>query len=194
MIGGGMRSIGHPKPSIVNLTWGCMDNATVLERLRGALPTAVENSSESRGELSIFVRRDAIVDVTRFLRDDPTLSYNFLENLCGVDYLGRTPRFEVVYHLLSHKNRHRICLKVGANEGEAVPTLTGLWATANWQEREAYDLMGIPFAGHPGLQRILLPDDWEGHPLRKDVPLGGEEVAFTFNEDQIYAHKPFAKE
>lgn len=171
-----------------------MSNALVIERLRGALPGAIEQSSEFRDELSVHVRCDAIVEVARFLRDDPELDYNFLHNLCGVDYLGRNPRFEVVYHLLSHRRRHRICLKVGANEGQAIPTLTGLWATANWQEREAYDLLGIPFAGHPGLQRILMPEDWEGHPLRKDVPLGGEEVAFTFNQDEIYARKPFAKE
>jgi NADH-quinone oxidoreductase subunit C len=171
-----------------------MDNATVIERVRAALPQAIQKTAEYRGDVSIYVAPEAIVDVARFLRDDPALSYQFLDNLCGVDYLGRTPRFEIVYHLLSFKNRHRICLKVGANEGEAVPTLTGLWATANWQERETYDLLGIPFAGHPGLQRILMPEDWEGHPLRKDVPLGGEEVAFTFNQEQIYAHKPFAKE
>lgn len=75
-----------------------------------------------------------------------------------------------------------------------VPSLTGLFPTANWQEREAYDLLGIEFSDHPALQRILMPDDWIGHPLRKDVPLGYEEVAFTFNQDRIYAHKPFAKE
>jgi NADH-quinone oxidoreductase subunit C len=172
-----------------------MDNATVVERLRGALPRAIAKTSEFRGELSVVVSREAIVDVARFLRDDPDLSYSFLENLCGVDYLGRDPRFEVVYHLLSHKNHHRICLKVGLPENDPrAPTLTGLWATANWQEREAYDMFGITFDGHPGLYRILMPDDWEGHPQRKDVPLGYEEVAFTFNQDQIYAHKPFAKE
>ena len=172
-----------------------MDNTTVVERLRGAFSDAITKTSEFRGLASLYVKRESIVDVARFLRDDPDLSYNFLENLCGVDYLGRDPRFEVVYHLLSHKNHHRICLKVGLPERDpSVPTLTGLWATANWQEREAYDMFGIAFAGHPGLYRILMPDDWEGHPQRKDVPLGGEEVAFTFNEDQIYAHKPFAKE
>jgi NADH-quinone oxidoreductase subunit C len=172
-----------------------MDNATVIERLRAALPEAIQKTTEFRGSLSMYVKPEAIVEVARFLRDDPELSYNFLDNLCGVDYLGRDPRFEVVYHLLSHKNRHLVCLKVGLPEhNPSIPTLTGLWATANWQERETFDLFGISFTGHPGLQRILMPDDWEGHPLRKDVPLGGEEVAFTFNEDQVYAHKPFAKE
>jgi NADH-quinone oxidoreductase subunit C len=172
-----------------------MDNATVIERLRAAQPDAIQKTSEFRGTLSVYVKREAIVDVARFLRDDPELSYNFLENLCGVDYLGRDPRFEVVYHLLSMRNHHRIALKVGAPERDPnVPTLTPLWATANWQEREAFDMFGIIFTGHPGLQRILMPEDWEGYPQRKDVPLGGEEVAFTFNQDQIYARKPFAKE
>jgi NADH-quinone oxidoreductase subunit C len=172
-----------------------MDNATVIERLREALPNAIQKTGEFRSVASIYVRPESIVEAAAFLRDDPDLSYNFLENLCGVDYLGRDPRFEVVYHLLSFKYHHRVCLKVGLPErNPTVPTLTGLWATANWQERETYDLFGITFSGHPGLQRILMPEDWEGYPLRKDVPLGGEEVAFTFNQDQIYAHKPFAKE
>jgi NADH-quinone oxidoreductase subunit C len=172
-----------------------MDNATLIERLRTAWPGAIGDTSEFCGEASIYVKREAIVDVARFLRDDPELSYSFLENLCGVDYIGRDPRFEIVYHLLSHAQHHRVCLKVGVPERDpSAPTLTTLWPTANWQEREVYDLFGITFTGHPGLYRILMPDDWEGYPLRKDVPLGYEEIAFTFNQDQIYAHKPFAKE
>jgi NADH-quinone oxidoreductase subunit C len=172
-----------------------MDNATVIERLRHAPPAAVIGTSEFRGMLNVAVRREAIVELASFLRDDPDLSYMFLENLCAVDYLGRDPRYEIVYHLLSFQNHHRICLKVGvpANNPD-VPTLTVLWPTANWQEREAYDMFGITFNGHTGLYRILMPDDWEGHPLRKDVPLGYEEVAFTFNEAEIYARKPFAQE
>jgi NADH-quinone oxidoreductase subunit C len=172
-----------------------MNNATVLQRIQAALPQAVSATNEFRGQLSVFVPRESIVELAQFLRDDPELSYTFLENLCGVDYLGRDPRFEVVYHLLSMRNRHRICLKVGLPENDpTVPTLTGLWPAANWQEREAYDLLGIVFADHPNLYRILLPDDWVGHPLRKDVPLGYEEVAFTINEQQVYEHKPFAEE
>jgi NADH-quinone oxidoreductase subunit C len=101
----------------------------------------------------------------------------------------------VVYHLLSFEHQHRVCLKVGAPEDDpTVPSLTGMWPTANWQERETYDMFGIVFRGHPALQRILMPDDWEGHPQRKDVPLGYEEVAFTFNQEQIYAQKHFVKE
>jgi len=172
-----------------------MDNATLIERLSAARPAAISATSEFRGQLSLYINRDAIVDVAGLLRDDPQLSFSFLENLCAVDYIGRDPRFEIVYHLLSHKYRRRVCLKVGVPERDlVVPTLTGLWPTANWQEREIYDLFGITFTGHPGLYRILMPDDWEGYPLRKDVPLGYEEIAFTFNQDQIYAHKSFAKE
>lgn len=172
-----------------------LDNATVLKRLRVALPDAILGSTEFRGDLSVYVRPERIVDVARFLRDDPQLQFNFLENLCGVDYLGREPRFEVVYHLLSFTHRSRICLKVGVAEHyPAVPSLTGLWPGANYHERETFDMFGIVFTGHPCLDRILMPEDWEGHPLRKDVPLGAEEVAFTFNQDRIYVHKPFAKE
>jgi NADH-quinone oxidoreductase subunit C len=124
-----------------------MDNATVIERLQaefgdkigelGACAVAKPPSTSRVSRLSPW---------REFLRDDSALAYNFLENLCGVDYLGRQPRFEVVYHLLSHANRHRICLKVGISEKDIhVPTLTGLWQTANYQEREAYDMFGIIF-------------------------------------------------
>jgi NADH-quinone oxidoreductase subunit C len=170
-----------------------MNNEDVLTRLRGRFPDAIREAKEYRGDLSVRLRREDLLAVGEFLRDE--LAYSFLENLCAVDYLGREPRFEVVYHLFSFANRHRLCLKVGLAEADpSVPSLTGLWPTANWQEREAYDLMGVVFSGHPSLDRILMPDDWEGHPLRKDVPLGEEEIAFTFNQERIYAHKPFAKE
>jgi NADH-quinone oxidoreductase subunit C len=172
-----------------------VDNATVANRLREAFGQVVSETWEQRGMLNVAVERAAIVDVARFLRDDAELRYVFLENLCGVDYLGREPRFEVVYHLLSLANKHRLALKVGVPEDDlVVPSLTTLWPTANWQEREAYDMFGIQFSGHPALHRILMPDDWEGHPQRKDVPLGYEEVAFSFNQDAIYSRKPFAEE
>jgi NADH-quinone oxidoreductase subunit C len=172
-----------------------MDNQTVLNRLKEGFSDAIVEATEFRGDLRVTVHAKELVAVAQFLRDDTQLAYIFLENLCGVDYLGREPRFEVVYHLLSFANRHRVCLKVGLPEDTpTVPSLTGLWPTANYQEREAYDMFGIIFSGHPSLTRILMPDDWEGHPQRKDVPLGYEEVAFTFNQDRIYAQKVFAKE
>jgi NADH-quinone oxidoreductase subunit C len=173
-----------------------MENATVLARLQERFADNIGTVGEMRsGEITIGVPRELIVEVTTFLRDDSELAYNFLENLCAVDYLGRTPRFEIVYHLLSFKNRHRITLKVGVPADDThVPTLTGVWQTANYQEREAFDMFGIIFDDHPNLERILMPDDWNGYPQRKDVPLGYEEVAFSINDDQIYARKPFAKE
>lgn len=170
-----------------------MDHAELIRRIRERFSAAVLEAVEHRGDLALRLHPATLVDVVAFLRDD--LSYRFLENLCGVDYLGRDPRFEVVYHLTSLETGHRLCLKVGAAESNPrVPTLTGIFPTANYHEREAYDMFGIVFDGHPSLERILMPDDWEGHPQRKDVPLGYEEVAFTFNQEQIYAHKPFAKE
>jgi NADH-quinone oxidoreductase subunit C len=172
-----------------------MDNQTVLTALREKFAGEILAVNEFRGDLSLTLTPQGYVAVARFLRDDPAFAYTFLENLCGVDYLGRKPRFEVVAHLTSMRHRHRVCLKVGCDEPEpTVPSLTPLFPTANYQEREAFDLLGIRFEGHPSLTRILLPDDWVGHPLRKDHPLGDEEVAFTFNQDRIYAHKPFVKE
>jgi NADH-quinone oxidoreductase subunit C len=172
-----------------------MDNATVMRRLRERFSTAIVEMGESLGDVSVTVQPDRLVEIAQFLRDDPELKYSFLENLCGVDYLGREPRFEVVYHFFSFEYYHRVCLKVGVPEEDpTVPSLTDLWPTANWQEREAYDMFGIQFSGHPSLDRILMPEDWEGYPQRKDVPLGYEEIAFTFNEERIYVHKPFAKE
>jgi NADH-quinone oxidoreductase subunit C len=172
-----------------------MDNATVMRRLREQFSPAIVEMDERLGDVSVTIQPDRLVEVAQFLRDDPELKYSFLENLCGVDYLGREPRFEVVYHFFSFEYYHRVCLKVGAPEEDpTVPSLTGLWPTANWQEREAYDMFGIRFSGHPSLERILMPEDWEGYPQRKDVPLGYEEIAFTFNEERIYVHKPFSKE
>lgn len=172
-----------------------MDNAALLQRIGSQFPSAILAQNEFRGDLSLTIHRDSLLDVARLLYAEPALAFTFLENLCGVDYLGRDPRFEVVYHLLSITNGFRCCLKVGAPEADpTVPSVTSVWATANWHEREAFDLLGILFAGHPSLDRILLPVDWEGHPLRKDVPLGNEEVAFSINRDRIYAQKPFARQ
>jgi NADH-quinone oxidoreductase subunit C len=172
-----------------------MDNDTVTNRLYESVAEGIISTGEFRGDLIINVRPEHIVPVARFLRDDTQLQYIFLENLCGVDYLGREPRFEVVYHLLSFANQHRICLKVGLPEDNpTVPSLTELWPTANWQERETYDMFGIIFTNHPALERILMPEDWEGFPQRKDVPLGTEEVAFTYNYEDINSRKTYAQE
>lgn len=172
-----------------------MDNPTVINRVQAELQDAILATSEFRSELRFEVKPEALLDVVTFLRDDPELSYTFLESLTGVDYLGRDPRFEVVYHLLSMANHHRICLKVGLPEQNPhVASLTSIWPTANYQERETFDMFGVIFDDHPSLERILMPEDWIGHPLRKDVALGYEEVAFTINREQIDERKPYAEE
>lgn len=130
----------------------------------------------------LHVPADSLVEIATFLRDDPELQFAMLSWISGVDWLPREPRFEVVYGLLSLERNARVTLKVRVPEEQPkVPTVTGVWPTANWHERETYDFYGITFTGHPDLTRILLPEDWVGWPLRKDSPLGYEEVAFTHN-------------
>lgn len=172
-----------------------LDNATVRGRVTERFGAAVLDVSEYRGDLAFTVKPEALQPLALFLRDDPGLQYIFLSSITGVDYLGREPRFEVVYHLRSLANTHLVVLKVGADEQSPhVPSLVPLWPTANYQEREIFDMFGIEFDGHPALHRILMPEDWDGHPQRKDEPLVYEEVAFTFNRDEVDAQKPYARE
>ena len=160
-----------------------MENLT-LTRLKEKFPELILETVEFRGELTIVVKREDIVPVCNFLRDDPELSFNFLSDLCGADHMGRKPRFDVVYHLYSIDKKHRVRLKVEVEEGENVPTVTSVWSNANWFEREVFDMFGVKFDNHPDLRRILMPEDWEGHPLRKDFPLTKEEVMFSHNKDR----------
>ena len=128
----------------------------------------------ARDEVIVLVGRDELVDALVRLRDQPDLSFRFLSSLTATDHPGREPRFWVVYELRSVEHAHRLRLKVGLPGDDLhIPSVTPLFPTANWHEREVWDLFGIVFDGHPDLDRILLPDDWEGHPLRKDEELGG---------------------
>ena len=129
------------------------------------------------GEVTAIVPRLHIVEVCAALKSGPETRFDFLADICGADRgTEEEPRFEVNYHLFSTTKHHRLRLKVLLNEEDAhVPTVTTIWRTANWHERETYDLFGIIFDEHPDLRRILLPDDWEGHALRKDFPLRGYE-------------------
>ena len=131
------------------------------------------SSTTTFGELTLMVAAADIVEVTTFLRDDPQCQFKSFVDICGVDYPQRVDRFEVVYHLLSPRLNHRIRVKVLTGEDEPVPSITGVFAGADWFEREAYDLYGILFTGHPDLRRILTDYGFEGHPLRKDFPLTG---------------------
>ncbi|MGE5849656.1 MAG: NADH-quinone oxidoreductase subunit C [Candidatus Methylomirabilota bacterium] len=146
----------------------------VLQRLREQFGEALLDVKVWRNEITVILRPADLVRVCRFLRDDPDLAFDFLSDVTGVDRLHlpeNSPRFEVVYHVYSLQYRRRLRLKVRVDEDEAVSTVTDVWPTANWHEREVYDMFGVPFAAHPDLRRILMPDDWEGHPLRKDYPV-----------------------
>ena len=148
----------------------------------------IVKSRKFRDESTIWLRKDRIVDVCRLLRDHPDTRYNFLSDLTAVDLLKiQGPddlRFEVVYNLYSLTTFRRLRLKAQVADAKPMPsidTVEGVWPAANWPEREVYDLFGISFNYHSDLRRIQMPDDWIGHPLRKDFPLGGETVEFSFN-------------
>jgi NADH-quinone oxidoreductase subunit C len=157
-------------------------NDIILKKLKEKFAGSLLEAGEFRDELTIIVRKEDIVPICQFLRDDPELCFNFLSDLCGVDYPERKPRFDVVYNLYSISKNHRVRLKIRVDDGENVPSVTSIWSAANWHEREVFDMFGIRFEGHPDLRRILMPEDWEGHPLRKDFPLTKEEVVFNYNK------------
>ncbi len=149
----------------------------IFSRLREKFGKAIQEYSQFRGELTIRVDKDHIVEICLFLRDEQDLQFNFLTDLCGVDYPARRRRFDVVYNLYSMPYNRRLRLKAAVGEDESIPSVVSVWKAANWLEREAYDMFGIHFSGHPDLRRILLPEDWQaGWPLRKDYPLEGYRV------------------
>jgi NADH-quinone oxidoreductase subunit C len=156
----------------------------VEELLRARFPGVAfeRQAGEAVRDFTLFLPAEHLVAVCTTLRDEPECAFTMLSWMGGVDYLPRVPRFECVYSLLSVTHAARFTLKVRIPEEQPrVPSVSGVWPTANWHERETYDFYGISFTGHPDLTRILLPDDWVGWPLRKDSPLGYEEVAFTHN-------------
>jgi NADH-quinone oxidoreductase subunit C len=162
-----------------------MSERIEIQKIRQRYADAIEEIYEFRGDTWLTIRADYLLRVCALLRDDPDLNYLYISDVMGIDWLphwqaGEKPkRFEVVYNLYSPVSFQRIFLKVRVNEGERVPSVTPIWEGANYPEREVYDMFGIPFEGHPNLKRILMPDDWVGHPLRKDYPLGGEEIPFA---------------
>jgi NADH-quinone oxidoreductase subunit C len=143
--------------------------------LRPQFADTIEDIREALGEVAIAAKREGLVELMTYLRDEPRLRFNFLSDVGGLD-LGEfaAPRFAVVYHLYSLVHNHRLRVKVYLEEEDArVPTVCGVWKTANWLEREVYDMFGVTFDGHPDLRRILMPADYEGYPLRKDFPIKG---------------------
>ena len=143
----------------------------VLEKLRRRFGDHVVSTHSDFGDDTASVRRERIVEILTFLRDDPDLRFEFLMDLTGVDYLGEEPRFEVVYHLYSFEKKHRVRIKTRIPEEDpVVDSAVAVWPGINWYEREAFDMYGIRFRNHPNLKRILMYEEFVGHPLRKDYP------------------------
>lgn len=168
---------------------------TVAERIGQVEPAALLDSIIYVGEVTLVIGKPFIKPVLRALREDARLAFDFLSDVTAVDYLelARVPRFDVVYHLFSLEHGHRLRLRAPVGEGEEecqVDSVCDLWAGAAFMERETYDMFGIRFSGHPDLRRILMPDNWQGHPLRKDFPLGGAKSFYYKQDTDEYAGEP----
>lgn len=153
------------------------------KKILAGLDAEITSSAVCFGELTLAVDREKIVDVLTFLRDDPACQFAVLLDICGVDWPAREKRFDVVYHLLSPRLNQRIRVKLATNDATPVPSAVDVFPAANWYEREAYDMFGILFSGHPDLRRILTDYGFEGFPLRKDFPLTGH-VEVRYDDEQ----------
>jgi NADH-quinone oxidoreductase subunit C len=165
-----------------------MDASSIIDTLTAAVPGALYETGKSVDFATIYVSAKNLVDTCRTLRDTPSLGFNVLIEVTAADYLPREPRFEVVYHLVSISNHQRLRLKVRVASTEVdgvVPTVQGIWPAAGWLEREVWDMFGIVFAGHGDLRRLLMPEDWEGHPARKDYPVQIRKAAQTYEPLEV---------
>lgn len=144
-----------------------------ITALQSRLAGAVEQVSFFVGDWAVIVSAERLLDVMRSLRDSPDAAFDFCSDVTASDWPPRPKRFDVIYCLYSTRHRHRVRVKVRAGEHDPVPSVTGIWPSANWLEREVYDLFGVNFTGHPDRRRILMPEDWQGYPQRKDYPLEG---------------------
>ena len=167
-----------------------MPDATGLELiahdLREGIPGSVTDTGHYRDIATLVVDPEQVLEVLAWLRDTPNQGYRFLASLHGCDYLPAEPRLSVHYQLLSMRRTERLNVKtrLGA-EDPRLPTVVDLFPGANFQEREVYDMFGVVFDGHPDMRRILMPEDYEGYPQRRDFPMGGEPVLFTYNEHEM---------
>jgi len=160
----------------------------VRQFMRDNFGDGIVREDDFRGEQSFYIKKEYLVDVLKSLRDEEDLRFELLTDICSLDWLNDPEeaqgRFEVIYNLYSIKNKYRVLIKVRlSGENPEIDTVCELWLTANWLEREIWDLMGIRFSGHPDLTKIVTPDDLEGHPLRKDFPLTYEVPQFSWNKD-----------
>lgn len=149
---------------------------------------------EFRGEITLMIKPESLLEIAQYLRDTDGLEFNMLTDVAGADYYPDEPRFGISYVLFSLSDNVRLRLKLRIEEDVEVDSMTGLYPGANWMEREIFDMFGVRFKNHPDMRRILMPFDWTGHPQRKDYPLGYEEVQFTFNYDRVQSKKPQPKE
>jgi NADH-quinone oxidoreductase subunit C len=167
-----------------------VDLTALQDTVKALSGDAFEAAFISFGELSVVVSRDRIADVLTKLRDDAACQFEVLIDICGVDYPERADRFDVVYHLLSPRLNQRIRVKIATGETTPVPSVNDVFPAANWYEREAYDLYGIRFTGHPDLRRILTDYGFQGHPLRKDFPLTGYVEVRYDDEKKRVVYEP----
>ncbi len=170
-----------------------MEPLEIANKIKEKFPEEVLDVREFRGQASVTLKKGRIIEICRYLHDDPNLDFDYPVDLCGVDYLGKKEnRFEVVYHLYSMRRRHMIRIKAEVSEKDPViDSVMPVWVGVNWHERECYDMYGIKFKGHPDLRRILLPEDWEGYPLRKDYPVKGPEKEWHGYLEMIDKYKQF---
>ncbi len=153
----------------------------LTEELKNLFADDILETEEFCKQVTLYVKKEGLKRILRYLKEER--GFYHLQDLCGVDYFGQTPRFCVVYHIYNIDERIGLRLKVFiSEESPEVDTITDLWSGANWHERECFDMFGIRFKGHPDLRRILMPEDWDGHPLRKDYPLRGKEMWRGFRE------------
>jgi NADH-quinone oxidoreductase subunit C len=157
----------------------------LLKDLRERFPNGVVSGQSFLEQPIYTVTLEVLADVMPYLRNSDQWAFNYLVDLTCLDYIGDEKRFCMVYHLYSYKSGQLIRIKARASAGEMVPSMTSIWRTADWLEREAYDMFGIEFAGHPDLRRILLPDDWLGYPLRKDYDIKLQDQAWIRNHLRI---------
>ena len=159
----------------------------IPEEIAGRLRERFTDVLVARGEVTVLVSPADVPDALASLRDDPVLSFDSLRCLTATHHPGAVPPIWVAYEMRSSVNHHRVRVKAGLDGDDAphVPSVTGAFPTANWQEREVFDFFGVIFQGHPDMRRILMPEDYEGFPQRRDFPMGGEPVLFTFNEHKL---------
>ncbi|MBM3818430.1 MAG: NADH-quinone oxidoreductase subunit C [Acidimicrobiia bacterium] len=162
-----------------------MDASAVIDTLTPLVPGAEFEAGTSVDFACLYVPVGRLVETCRALRDTPSLRFNVLTEVTAADYLPRNPRFEVVYHLLSIPNRSKLRVKVRVEDGGSVPTVQQVWPSAGWPEREVWDMFGIIVDGHTDLRRLLMPEDWEGHPQRKDYPVQIRKTPQTYEPLEV---------